>query len=167
MITAHPTMKLQDIDPKNNPSFSTKLFKYMKKQGVFYENGGVADGLYRVKPGSASYEADQLNLWLGYVADGAFFGVRIMQAMSMGLKAQKWAHPRLVKDIEEVPGFWDQYLKEGRCAIDPEHQIPFQDDRFDETDHDRTCKWCGYKQKKVSTPRTVYDISWVKVEESK
>ncbi|WP_199031425.1 hypothetical protein [Ralstonia sp. ASV6] len=46
-----------------------------------------------------------------------------------------------------VEGFWDRYLKVGRCAIDPEHQEHFLGgDRYLHNGSSQICLWCGEHQ---------------------
>lgn len=48
----HRTMRLADIAPRRSPAFSPNLHAWMKREGHFYRNGGHAEGIYRVRPGS-------------------------------------------------------------------------------------------------------------------
>lgn len=50
-----------------------------------------------------------------------------------------------------LEGFWDSYLKVGRCAIDPSHSEHFMASRFREHESGRECLWCGHQQRKVVT----------------
>jgi hypothetical protein len=83
-----------------------------------------------------------------------------MSALCHGSKAERSAHC-FGSGLEQVVGFWNDYLKVGRCAIDPTHEKEFKSDRYSMEDEVRTCLWCGVQHDLVMTPRTVIDESWV------
>lgn len=163
MPIGHKTLRLRDLSPERSCSFSPNLYRWMKRRAHFYLDGGVAEGVYRVKPGTSSAEhfgAGTLMIgWPinGYPGDTDFSGVRLMQALCIGSKAIRACYSNMAPDLEPVEGFWDRYLQVGRCAIDPEHQEHFAGtDRFVEKDDTRKCIWCGHQQRQVATPSTVY-----------
>jgi hypothetical protein len=63
--------------------------------------------------------------------------------------------------LKFLEGFWDSYLKVGRCAIDPSHTEHFRASRFREHESGRICLWCGHHQRKVIKPRVVQETTWV------
>lgn len=157
----HKTLRAADIAPSKSASFSPNLHKYLKARGHFYADGGLLQGVYVIRTGSKAagvYGAG--TLMLGYPDDDYFIGTRLISALCNGGKEESMAHP-IGKSVDPVEGFWDNYLKIGRCAIDPAHQEHFMADRFNEQGDSRTCLWCGHQQHKVVTPRVVYDESWV------
>ena len=74
-----------------------------------------------------------------------------------------WAIP--LKGLAVVdPDFWATYIRDGRCAIDPEHQIDFLDsEKRWKTEGDvRACQWCGsHVQVKLDWTETVHKSAWV------
>lgn len=92
--------------------------------------------------------------------DQGFVGVRLMAVLCQGGKAGSFYYLGMTPMLEEVKGFWDAYLKIGRCAIDPAHKEGFMGDRYSSEGDTRTCLWCGAKHERVITPRTVFGESW-------
>lgn len=163
----HKTLRLSDLAPEHSPSFSPNLYRWMKCRAHFYSDGGVAEGVYRVKPGTstAEYFGDGTMMigypMNGYPGDTDFSGVRLYHALCNGSKALSWCYTNMAPDLELVEGFWDRYLQVGRCAIDPEHQTHFSGgERFIVNGNVRKCLWCGQQQRQVVTPRTVLDEAW-------
>lgn len=160
----HPTLRVEDIEPSKADSFSPNLFKYLKKHGLFYSNGGLLDGVYIVKPDTKAAKCFGVGtLLLGYYDEDFFIGTRLMSALCNGTKAERGAYP-CGTGAEIVHDFWSTYLKIGRCAIDPEHSESFiNGDRYSIMNDVRLCRWCGKKHQKIVTPRTIYDESWVAI----
>lgn len=160
LIVGHATMRLPDIDPAKHPGFSPNLYAYLKKYGHFYRDGGILDCAYvAVKDTRLGEYVGAGTLMMGYLCDGDFIGTRLMSTLCNGAAAERFCYPGAVATI--VDGFWDRYLKIGRCAIDPEHVEHFIGDRFDVRGEERVCRWCSARQRRVVTPRTVIDESWV------
>ena len=161
----HPTMTLADLAPKKSAAFSPNLHKYLKERGHFFKDGGLLDGVYEVLPDTkAAEQFGAGTLLLGYPDVGFFTGARLMAVLCNGREAARYAYP-CGSGLKFLEGFWDSYLKVGRCAIDPDHQMHFMADRFSvHSDGDgRDCLWCGHQQRKVVTPRVVHDTTWVSV----
>ena len=162
----HKTLRLSDLKPEKSASFSPNLYRWLRNQAHFYKDGGTADGVYKAKTGTstaASFGAGTLLIGHpvnGYPGDTDFSGIRLMAALCQGGKAGRWCYAGIAPDVELVDGFWDRYLEVGRCAIDPEHQEHFMGDRYSVDGDARTCLWCGHKQRRILTPRTVMDESW-------
>lgn len=163
----HKTLRLRDLSPEHSPSFSPNLYRWMQRRAHFYLDGGVAENVYRVKPGTPtadSFGAGTLIIghpFNGHPGDTDFSGVRLYHALCNGRKALSWCYGNMAPDLEVVEGFWDRYLQVGRCAIDPEHQEHFSGaDRFAMKGDIRKCLWCGHQQRQILTPRTVYDETW-------
>lgn len=166
----HKTLQLRDLMPSKSAAFSPNFYRWMKSKAHFYRDGGVAESVYRVKPGSRtaeSFGADTLMIGYPYDAypgDADFSGMRLMAVLCNGSKADRACYPNIFPDLVLLEGFWDRYLQVGRCVIDPEHHEHFMGgDRYQEGGDQRTCLWCGVVQAKVSTPRTVVDVSWAPV----
>lgn len=164
----HKTLRLRDLMPEKSASFSPNLYRWMKKSAHFYRDGGVADGVFRVKPGTPaakSFGAGTLMIGYpinGYPGDTDFSGSRLMGALCNGGRETCFCYAGIAPDLELVEGFWDSYLQVGRCAIDPKHERHFSGgERYLVNGNQRECLWCGLHQQQVITPRTVYDESWV------
>lgn len=72
-----------------------------------------------------------------------------------------WTFP--VSDLTPVPGFWDEYARVGRCAIDTDHSRFFIGDvtRWAENGDARSCKWCGnHRQVRRRWTETVKRECW-------
>lgn len=126
------------IDPKNGNKFSPNLFKFIKSKTYY--------GLYKV------YKDNKGVLYIGVVdndyGDGFWFaGALLMQVLCLGRGATTYARAVSYKDnnFMEVAGFWDEYYKNGRCAIDGGHARSFigDDDRWNKSGDKRECVWCG------------------------
>lgn len=83
-----------------------------------------------------------------------------MSVLCNGRDAERYAY-LCGNGLKSLDGFWDNYLKVGRCAVDPPHQEHFMADRFLEHEAGRECLWCGHQQRKVITPRFVHEMTWV------
>ncbi len=167
----HKTLKLCDLFPDRSAAFSPNLYQWMKQRAHFYMDGGVAQGVYRVKPGTSTADAFGAGTLMigypnnGYAGDTDFSGVRLMDVLCNGRKALCWCYANMAPDLEVVGGFWDRYLQVGRCAIDPEHQEHFTGaDRFGMDGDIRKCLWCGHQQRQRRSERVVYDEIWYPVE---
>lgn len=157
----HPTLTLADIAPKKSRAYSAALHRYLKAHGLFYPDGGVAQGVYMA---NANTMAARLfgahTLLIGYT-DGQFFhGTKLNTALQEGENAQCIAHP-IAKHLSTVPRFWENYLHAGLCAIDHDHTDSCAKNRYAEHADSRTCRWCGHKQHKVMRPQIVLVATWV------
>lgn len=161
----HATLTLKRLAPSVSAAFSPSLHSWMRAKAHFYKDGGVLETVYRVKPNTKlAQEYGAGTLMLGYPGDSGndkgFCGIRLMAVLCQGPKAGSFYYLGMTPMLEEVEGFWDAYLKIGRCAIDPEHKEGFMGDRYSMDSDVRTCRWCGTKHERVLTPRTVFDESW-------
>lgn len=164
----HPTMLLKDIAPAISAAFSPNLHRWMKSRGHAYKDGGVAETVYRVLPNSRlAKEFGAGTLMIGcpygqYEGDTDFSGSMLMAVLCNGSKATRYCYVGAMHSLEVVEGFWDSYLKVGRCAIDPEHKEHFHGgERYSVACEVRTCLWCGVQHQKIITMRTVFDESWL------
>lgn len=160
----HATLTAPDIAPSKSAAFSPYLHRWMRAKAHFYKGGGVLQAVYRVKPDTQlSRKIGVGTLMIGYAEDPdeqGFIGIRLMSVLCNGVKAGDFYYIGIAPMLEVVEGFWDQYLKVGRCAIDPDHLESFMADRYSMDSDTRTCLWCGAKHERVMTPRTVFDESW-------
>lgn len=165
---AHPTMTLKDIAPGKSPAFSPNLYRWMCSRGHTYRDVGVADGVYRIRAGSRFAELyGDGALFIGhpyrqYEGDTDFSGMLLTAVLCYGTKAGAFCYPGAAQDLEEVVGFWNNYLKVGRCAIDPEHQEHYLGGERYRTEGDtRTCLWCGKEQHRHIKKRVVSVETWL------
>ena len=157
----HATLLVTDLEPKKSAAFSPNLHKYLKEKGHFFKDGGLLDGVYEVQSGTnAAEQFGAGTLLLGYQDEGFFTGARLMAVLCNGQEADRYAYP-CSGGLKFLDGFWDSYLKVGRCAIDPSHIEHFMASRFREHESGRECLWCGHTQRKVMTPRVVHETTWV------
>jgi hypothetical protein len=155
---------LDQLDPSCSPSFSRNLHRWLKE----FRRDGIPNHVYRVTEDSKLAEKFGAGeLMIGFAMSGApddadFCGARLSMVLCEGEKAQCWCFPGTMSSLVMVPDFWANYLRVGRCAIDPAHETYFSGAaRFDEQADTRTCLWCGAKQHKQRTQRIVYDEIWV------
>ena len=159
----HPTLVLADTAPSKSEAFSPNLHKYLKEHAHFFRDGGILDGVYKVLPDTkAASQFGAGSLLLGYPDEGFFTGARLMSVLCLGREAERCAYP-CGSGLKFLEGFWDSYLKVGRCAIDPAHTEHFMANRFHEHETGRDCLWCGHQQRKVVIPRVVHETSWIAV----
>lgn len=155
-VLSQKSMRIRDIDPKKSPAYSPNLFRWMKSHCHELSGGGVSDTVYRVKAGSQlaeNYGAGTLFVgspYNQYDGDMDFSGERLIAVLCNGTSAKSFCFPGAMKSLEEIEGFWDQYLKVGRCAIDREHRENFsRADRYRQSEGVRECLWCGAKHHAV------------------
>jgi hypothetical protein len=74
-------------------------------------------------------------------------GARLMNVLCYGTKAESCCWVNL-RGLVEVADFWPRYVRDGRCAIDPEHKGHFvgDDTRWTKDGDTRECLWCGKAQ---------------------
>ncbi|GAM01719.1 hypothetical protein [Sphingomonas parapaucimobilis] len=95
------------------------------------------------------YQWEDGGRYIGWLDDddvGYFTGTRLMGALSGGGMGKIFAHvPSWAAQLTEVEGFWQRYVDQGRCAIDPEHKTSFigDDTRWQVEGDTRNCLWCG------------------------
>ena len=129
---------LAKLHPKHGEKYSANLYRFLSANRAYAEHG------------RAYVDADGV-MMLGINDDGWFHGTRMMRILCVGKKAECYAYsPGHIKGLREVVGFWDEYLRIGRCAIDAAHTIAFlnADSRFVEDGDARACTWCGHQQRR-------------------
>lgn len=137
-----------EIDPDINQAFSPNLWRWMKKNTSQHQQGDrwILDG----------------EEYIGWIDDNQFLiGSRLWGILCNGRSEQTYAYP-LTSEPEHKP-LWEDYLVRGRCAIDPEHEHYFIDERFETKGTSRVCKWCGHKQIKETYTVEVIKERWVNV----
>lgn len=138
----------EEINPRRNPAFSPNLYRWMKRNP------------------SRVHRVDRWH-WLGtdylgyFDEDGWFSYSRLIGVTVHGAPQTVFkTNQRDLVEAVRVP-LWESYVWVGRCAIDPEHEFGFQDQRFDVVGDFRTCRWCGLRQRAVRKVRRTTYVRWV------
>jgi hypothetical protein len=132
-MTQQNSLDLNTIDPSNGAKFSPNLHSFLSMRRRRHTLQYM-----RV------YVDKDKTLWIGYFDTDCFIGNRLMQVLCYGPKSETFAYVKM-KDLVEVPNFWKNYQKVGRCAIDTEHKQYFvgDDTRWSLQGDHRSCQWCG------------------------
>ncbi|MCL4526433.1 MAG: hypothetical protein M1492_08060 [Gammaproteobacteria bacterium] len=142
MCVTENGLDLAAINPSNGLQFSPNLYRFLRKHGST-----------RAKTWRVFRDGDN-TLWVGLLDDGWLHGARLMGILCYGAREQAWAHvPGSICDLHEVPQFWTDYMRIGRCAIDPEHRMSFIGDetRWSVHGNERSCLWCGNARQRLET----------------
>jgi hypothetical protein len=133
------------ISPKLSEKFSPNLHRYLKKRRKLDPAlivGTDPDGEQYL--GRPDQEEPQ-----------HFIGLRLIEVLN---KTRANSAFLLNKTVTPDPTFWDRYIKIGRCAIDPDHELAFlsSKSRYTRKGDIRTCTWCGatHRSKKIIIKRT-------------
>ena len=135
-------LDLTAINPRNGPQFSPNLYRFLKKRGSTW-----------AKTCRVFRDTDNI-LWIGSLDDGWLHGAWLMGVLCYGLREQVGAHPPgSLGDLREITDFWADYMRIGRCAIDPKHKRSFIGDetRWAVHGYERSCLWCGNAHQKLET----------------
>lgn len=148
-------LDLSLIAPRNGDKYSQNLYLYLTGK----ETRHITARYARVYADGSSAK------WLGYIDnEGVFIGARLTVVLCYGRKATTGCWGRKLGRLQEVIGFWGHYVKDGRCAIDPEHEMHFVDDatRWRGGIDERECLWCGkVRQRRERYTRTTEYERWV------
>jgi len=152
--TRTPThLTLESIHPRLGARFSPNLHAFLKSR----RNQSI------LRFGRV-YKDSEGSLWLGFPDDVYFIGTRLNSVLCNGARATTAAYVRVVKDLTEVEGFWNDYRRYGRCAVDPAHQMHFigDDTRWSIKGDQRDCLWCGKASQRMRRwTETVQRSEWV------
>lgn len=137
------------------------LIKANGKSGQYSQNLLKWVRKYRDKPlfvafateGTKVYDPGKTqsgNLYVGFhgLDDGWLHGSQLTAILCDGAKAATAAYqPKM--QFQAIPEWWGRYIKGGKCAIDPEHSLYSDHERWAvaEDGKSRRCLWCGdYEQ---------------------
>lgn len=142
--------------------YSPNLFRWAQKWVSRYAGWGA-------KANPAVFRAGDKTLWIGRIGDdGWFSGAKLMRVLCNGASQEIYAvAPSTARGFKPLPNFWRAYRRIGRCAIDKDHSIYWQEDdaRWEVKGKKRSCRWCGkfHQRLQVRTEikRTVVK-KWVK-----
>ncbi len=135
-------LDLAAINPRNGLQFSPNLHRFLKKRGSTW-----------AKTCRVFRDADN-TMWIGSLDNGWLHGARLMGVLCYGPREQVWAHlPGSLGGLQELPDFWTDYMRIGRCVIDSEHKKSFIKDETRWAVHgdERSCLWCGNAHQKLET----------------
>lgn len=102
-------------------------------------------------------------LYLGFMDGNLLIGSRVAEIIHYGRKAQRWAYPpkNFASGLRDVTvELLPRYVELGKCALDPEHRLYFDSERYVERGDTRTCKWCGQVQARKVIVETVETPVW-------
>lgn len=159
-------LDLEAIAPTKSEAYSPNLYRWLV--GLERQGGNVShQHVYRVRGGTRlSLMFGAGTLFIGssdptYPADRDLFGARLIDVLCIGVKAGRYCYPGALGALDCVDAFWSEYLRVGRCAIDPGHLEHFAGPpRYVEAGNERTCKWCGVVQRLRVVKRVVRDEVW-------
>jgi hypothetical protein len=125
------------IDPKLHPRYSPNLHAWIRQQWGDTNCQIVVTNTCEFGP------------YIGAIdAAGWVIGSQLNSVLCNGKRANTWAltpnHHSLIAGVDEA--FWPRYIRDGRCAIDQDHQGFFIGDetRWNLTGSVRECLWCGH-----------------------
>jgi hypothetical protein len=144
------------IDPKLNPKYSPNLYKWIRKNW-----SKVAQPVIVTNPGNYGARC------IGLLHDDGWMSASVlMAALCNGAKEDTMAlhpgHSSIKAGVDDT--FWDRYIRDGRCAIDADHQTYFIGDetRWKVTGKVRECLWCGHHvQVQLDWTEVVNHSAWV------
>ena len=152
-------LDIKAVHPKNATKFSPNLYKFL------------ASGK---NPSASQYQVfkdENGTLWIGRLdaEEGWFTGCRLMQALTIGSAATNGSFGlKQFKSFTLIEDFWQKYLEDGRCAIDPAHVVHFIDEtRWSCKKGTRECLWCGKSRQKQETYKvTETRTRWVPIQKA-
>ncbi len=144
---------LPQIDPRLGSKYSPNLHAWIRKN---WKNSGLPLVVTTPRSGDGVR-------YIGVErADGWISGTRLTNVLCHRGASFIWANP--LNGLEVDPDFWANYIRDGRCAIDPEHQIYFSwsETRWKTEGEVRECQWCGHHvQVRLDWTETVHKSAWV------
>lgn len=147
-------MKILDLLEKIKPAVKGKsdkyswfLYNWIKKNKfldltVWFDTRSILDGK------ETNFDKKNIHIgqiWIGSAESGWFHGSRL--GSILGGKYQTWANPWMKNThIDITEWFWEEYLKDGRCIWDRNHDRWIADDEnryIYINNNSRKCRWCG------------------------
>ena len=138
---------ITEVSPKEGPQFSPNLYAWLRKN------------FRRRHEQPEVFRSDHGALYVGFIFDGDFIGAALNGILCQGARTGLCSYS--AKEFTRIASFWPKYKKLGRCYLDPKHNDYYLDKRWKEGPRRRTCLWCGYVQKKVTTREVVVRTAWV------
>jgi len=96
---------------------------------------------------------------LGYETWTTFMS-NVLDIISVGWRAKSYFYNDGIA-FEQIPNFWQNYHKDGKCYLDPEHKLYPDNERWEMIDDDhRRCRWCGREEKLERYEEVVQRQRW-------
>jgi hypothetical protein len=153
---------------RNRPAdrYSKNLYNWVKKHAghcdlvVAYSQRQLGHAFtYAETAASCMY------IGFGDLDDYWLHGSRLSTIICEGGHASSWAYPP-AEDFKVIPDWWQNYLERGKCCIDPEHNLYWDVDRFEDNEGTlRACRWCGLTQRKRTWIEQVERVVWETIEQ--
>ncbi len=126
---------------KRKDRYSLNLYRFLRKKPHYHQvflHCGIA-GQEHWDPERTLVPA----IFVG-LGDAPFIlGARLSEIICKGGSTQTAAHALFDHCVEITDAFWARYIEIGKCAIDPEHTLYADSDRYAEVEETRRCRWCG------------------------
>lgn len=125
-------LDLRLIKPQRGDKYSKNLHRWLISEDN--KHRAWAMQVYRDNDGI---------LWIGMLDGRELIGSKLIAVLCNGAKETTAAWQNI--DATEIPDFWARYVADGRCAIDPAHEMFFINDsaRWNVLKDTRSCQWCG------------------------
>jgi len=149
----------EPVDPCFCDKFSPNFYRWLLLQ----QKRILPKAFYHTRPGTM--------LYIGRMDDGDFIGCQLHSILSHQ-PGRPWpkgfCSPSRTcwitgEPLVEVPGLWEDYLRIGQCAFDPDHCWEYPPrTRYKMLENDlRECLWCGktFRQTREIVRKTV--TKWV------
>jgi hypothetical protein len=124
---------LAQVHPRRGEKYSENLYPWLAANRVYHEHASV----YLDKEGTH---------WIGLLDHDWFHGTRLISVLCLGRGAKTAAYRApTFPSMQEVRNFWQDYLRDGRCAIDRAHKMDFRnaEGRFVGEGDRLFCSWCN------------------------
>lgn len=130
--TEHNGLDVSLIEPECGTKYSPNLYQWLTS--TRNKNRVWTLRVYRDTEGT---------LWIGMLDERELIGSKLIAVLCKGAREETAAWQHI--DAVEIPGFWDRYTADGRCAIDADHTTGFMNDetRWRVSGDTRSCQWCG------------------------
>lgn len=125
-------LDLKRITPSCGQKYSPNLYRWLTDPKA--QSRSWSSRVYRDKDGT---------LWVGILDGRELIGSKLIGVLCSGVREGSAAWQGI--DAEEIHGFWERYMTDGRCAIDTAHNMYFINDegRWKVDGDARSCQWCG------------------------
>ena len=103
-------------------------------------------------------------IYIGFPDNSDLFGSHLSGVLCNGGSEPTFCYPGYSlpsRSIEITDTFWTEYLLSGKCAIDPEHSLYFDAERYIDGKQSRACKWCGQIEVAITEFKRVKNTVWI------